>query len=227
MHRLSFFRATTLISLAALSLGLLACNAASQGLSSRGFDNLPAPKSVNPEARPGIGSVPTFHLALSVADAYAAIPHRRTAADFAASNMPDEDRRFLEAAFQLIDQSIRLRVTAYRKFSQGESSDTQLLADMDRAIEFLENLTTPANLNGYRKQLLKALSDQRAFFREWSSQGRQFQYAAGQRIGSHPGVRNASNALRQAYEILMRQYPDEGQHNKDAFFDYHCALDFL
>jgi hypothetical protein len=33
--------------------------------------------------------------------------------------------------------------------------------------------------------------------------------------------------LRAAYNELMARYPGEAQANKDAFFDYHCALDFL
>jgi hypothetical protein len=46
-------------------------------------------------------------------------------------------------------------------------------------------------------------------------------------IGGHAGARHASDALRAAYNELMARYPNEGPTNRDAFFDYHCALDFL
>src|SRR6266850_4497556 len=118
-------RAITFLGIAALSIGLPACSASSQGLSSRKFDNLPAAKSGSSKSPPTIATTPTLNLVLSVDAAYAAIPHRRTAMDFAASNMPDQDRRFLEVAFHLIDQAIRLRVTAYQKFSRGEVRDSQ------------------------------------------------------------------------------------------------------
>jgi hypothetical protein len=40
-------------------------------------------------------------------------------------------------------------------------------------------------------------------------------------------VRTASARLHEAYAELMRLFPEESQHNRDAFFDYLCALDFL
>jgi hypothetical protein len=227
MHTKPFTTAIALLGLASLSIGLPACTASSQGLSSRGFDNLPAAKSSNSKSQPAIATPPTFSLELSVDAAYAAIPHKRTAMDFAASNMANQDKRYLEVAFHLIDQAIRLRVTAYQKFSRGEVRDAPLISEMDRLIDFLQDIDAPANLSSYQKHLLQALSDQRAFFEEWQTQGQQFQYGSPQRIATHPRVQSASTALRAAYGVLMQTYPSEGNRNKDAFFDYHCALDFI
>jgi hypothetical protein len=224
---MSFARAIALLGIASLSIGLPACSASSQELSSRGFDNLPAAKSGNLKAPPTAATAPILNLDLSVDAAYAAIPHRRTAMNFAASNMPGQDKRFLEVAFHLIDQAIRLRVTAYQKFSRGEGRDSQSTSDMDQLVEYLESTEAPAGLLNYQANLLQALSDQRAFFEEWHTQGQQFQYGSPQTIGSHPKVQSASAALREAYGILMETYPSEGNNNKAAFFDYHCALDFL
>lgn len=209
-----------------LAIGLSACGSAtSQGLSSRQFDT-PA-KSGHAKSQPSMDSVPVLDLALSVDDAYTAIPHRRTAMDFAASNAADLDKRYLEVAFHLIDQAIRLRVTAYKKFSRTEAGDPQLISDMDRVIGFLQNVEAPAHLTSYHQHLIKALSDQRAFFAEWQTRGQQFQFGSPDKIGSHPRVQSASTALREAYQILMQEYPGEGAGNKAAFFDYHCALDFI
>jgi hypothetical protein len=223
----TFARAIALLCFATLSIGLLACDATSQGLSSGQFDTRPAAKSGNSTSPPTLESAPTLNLALSVEEAYEAIPHRRTAMDLAASNIPTREKRYLEVAFHLIDQSIRLRVTAYRKFSHGIAGDAQLISDMGRVSEFLQSSAPPANLSGYHKHLVKALSDQRAYFEEWSARGEQFQYGTPQRLASHPKVQGASNALREAYGILMQIYSGESEHNRQAFFDYHCALDFL
>ncbi len=219
--------AIALLGIALLSIALQACSASSQGLSSTEFDNSPAAKSGNTKSPPSITTAPTLNLDLSVSDAYAAIPHRRTAMDFAASDMPEQDQRFLEVAFHVIDQAIRLRVTAYQKFSRGEVGDSQSISDMNRLIDYLQTTEAPASLSSYQAQLLKALSDQRAFFEEWQTQGQQFQYGSPQKLGTHPKVQSASTALREAYGILMETYRSEGNNNKEAFFDYHCALDFL
>lgn len=227
MQTKAFTRAITLLGIVSLSIGLPACSASSQGLSSRKFDNLPAAESGNSKSPPTIATAPTLNLDLSVDAAYAAIPHRRTAMDFAASDMPDQDKRFLEVAFHVIDQAIRLRVSAYQKFSRSEVRDSQSISDMHRLADYLKNTEAPDSLSNYQAHLLQALSDQRGFFEEWNSQGQQFQYGSPQTIGTHPKVQSASSALKGAYGILMETYPSEGDNNKEAFFDYHCALDFL
>ena len=227
MHTRPFNSALVILGFAALSIGLLACNATSQGLNSRQFDHLPATKSGPATSQPTTDSALVLNLDLSVEDAYAAIPHRRTAMDFAASDMPDQDKHYLAVAFHLIDQAIRLRVTAYQQFARGDASAAQLISDMDRVIDCWQHLEVPANLSAYHRQLRQALTDQRAFFAEWLSQGQRFQYGSPNKLGSHPKVRSASTALRAAYGILVQQYPSEDKNNRDAFFDYHCALDFI
>ena len=227
MHTRPFTSALVILGFAALSIGLLACNATSQGLNSRQFDNLPTTKSSHATTQPTTDSALVLNLDLSVEDAYAAIPHRRTAMDFAASNMPEQDKHYLAAAFHLIDQAIRLRVTAYQQFARGDASAAQLISDMDRVIDCWQHLEVPANLSAYQRLLRQALVDQRAFFAEWHVQGQRFQYGRPNKLGSHPKVRSASTALRAAYGILMQQYPGEDENNRAAFFDYHCALDFI
>ena len=227
MNTKPFTRTFALLGLASLAISIAACSdASSQGLSSRNFDKVPVARSSDSKSQPATLSMPTLNLDLSVEAAYAAIPHKRTAMDFAASNMSDRDKRFLDVAFRLVDQAIRLRVTAYQKFYRGEG-DASLIADMDRLIDYLQNTEAPANLSSYQEQLLRALHAQKAFFEEWKTEGQQFQYGSPQTIARHPKVRGASTALRGAYGILMQAYPRESDHNKEAFFDYHCALDFI
>ena len=216
MKNKPFPRATTLLAIALLTVALPACSASSQGLSTRNFDT--------PTAKPSIATAPTVDVDLSVDAAYKAIPHRRTAMDFAVSNMPEADKRFLEVAFHLIDQAIRVRVSAYQKFSRGELSDSPLV-DFDRLNEYLRQVEAPSSLSSYQARLVQALSDQRPFFQEWLDQGQQFRY--GSSVATHPKVQSASNALRAAYGILMELYPNDTATNKEAFFDYHCALDFI
>ncbi|MBI3653320.1 MAG: hypothetical protein HY231_20005 [Acidobacteria bacterium] len=175
---------------------------------------------------PSLATAPTFTLSLSVEEAYAAIPHRRTQADLERSTLASVDKDYLKLAFHEIDQAILLRVTALRQFSRGDTDDVRLLAKMEQVIEFLRGIEPPANLVEYHKRLLQTLVDQRAFFQDWQAQGRQFAYA-GANLSAHAKVQSSSGAARAAYQILMQNYSGESQSNKDAFFDYHCALDFI
>jgi hypothetical protein len=215
------------LGIVSLSIGLAACNDSLQGRSASSSGDTPTSKSGASKSQPNIATAPTFDLNLSVEGAYAAIPHRRTVMDFADSNMPDQDKRFLEVAFYVVDQAIRLRVDAYQKFSRGEIGDSHSISEMDRLIDYLQNTEAPESLSSYQATLLRALSDQRAFFEEWHAQGAQFRYGSPQTLATNPQVQSASTALREAYGILMQTYPSESNNNKEAFFDYHCALDFL
>lgn len=153
-------RIVALLGLASLSIGVAACsNASSQGLSSRNFDKAPAAGSSN-KAHTSTSAPPTLNLDLSIDDAYAAIPHKRTTMDFAASSMNDQDKRFLEVAFHLIDQAIRLRVTTCQKFSRGDVGNTSI-SDMDRLIDYLQNSEPPESLkeNANNTAVLLKLSD--------------------------------------------------------------------
>ena len=178
-------------------------------------------------ALPKIEAVPTSNLSLSVDEAYAAIPHRRTAIAFSGSNVPRADQDYLQVVFAAIDQAVLLRVATYQSFSRGQTADALPISRMDRLIRFLQSIDPPPHLKAYHKKIEQAVSDQRAFFDDWRSHGSDFPYAQSASLGTHPKVASSSSALKEAYGILMQRYPGESPHNKEAFFDYHCALDFL
>jgi hypothetical protein len=208
--------------------GLSACQSSSvTGSRSTATGSEPSSSAAPSRPVPAVSAVPVFDLGLTVDQAYAAIPHRRTQADLATSSIPATEKAYLDVAFHVVDQAILLRVTAFRQFAAGNTSDGSLLAKMDRLKKFLDEIDPPANLRGYHEHLLKALADQRGFFEDWQMQGSQFSFGAPGSLASHPRVQSASGALRAAYSILMQTYPDEAALNKEAFFDYHCALDFL
>src|SRR5438105_473735 len=78
-------------------------------------------------SQPSLARAPTLDLGLSVEAAYAAIPHRRTTLDFAASSIPEADQRFLQVAFHVIEEGIRARVAAYQALSKREPLDPKLI----------------------------------------------------------------------------------------------------
>lgn len=162
---------------------------------------------------------------LSVEQAYAAIPHRRTVWVADESTVPSEERAYLKAIFQVVDQAVAMRVAGLQNFTNGQFDSSNLIADYDELINFARAMPVPITLRVYHQDILDALLGERQFFGDWRSQREQFGFA--QQIANHPGVRAASAALRSAYNELMMKYPRESQTNKDAFFDYHCALDFL
>jgi hypothetical protein len=168
---------------------------------------------------------PILDVGLSVEQAYAAIPHRRTVWVETDSTVPDEERAYLRVIFRVIDQAVAVRVAGQQNLSAQQFDSSDPVANYDRLIGFVRAMPVPNALATYHQRILEALAGQQQFFADWKAEREQFRFA--QQVGEHAGVRNASAALRAAYNELMAKYPGESPTNKDAFFDYHCALDFL
>jgi hypothetical protein len=168
---------------------------------------------------------PSVGVGPSVEEAYAAIPHRRTIWDENGSTVPSGEREYLQTMFQVLDQAVRVRVAGQQAFSNQQYDSADIDGEFNRLITFVHSMPIPPGLNSYHQQILSALSGDRQFFADWKSQGDRFPFA--QQVANHPGVRAASANLHAAYDQLMSKYPNESATNKDAFFDYHCALDFL
>jgi hypothetical protein len=193
------------------------------------------PSTVSPVSQPSdppnasatlqYGDPPSVDVGPSVEDAYVAIPHRRTVWDKNGSTVPTGEKEYLQTMFQVLDQAVRVRVAGQQAFSNQRFDSADIDGEFKRLIAFGRSMPVPSNLNSYHQQILSALSSERQYFADWKSQGDRFPFA--QQVVNHPGVRSASANLRSAYGELMSKYPNESPSNKDAFYDYHCALDFL
>jgi hypothetical protein len=168
---------------------------------------------------------PSVDVGMSVEQAYAAIPHRRTVWVERDSSVPPEEKAYLRVIFQVVDEAIAVRVTGLQSFSSERFDSVDVDGQFDRLISFARTMPVPARLTSYHNDILTALSSDRQFFSDWKSQGVSFPFA--QQIAGHASVQAASAAAHAAYGELMSKYPSENAGNKDAFFDYHCALDFL
>ncbi len=171
------------------------------------------------------GTPPTFNLGLSVDQAYAAIPHRRTVWNDAESTASASEKAYLKTIFDVLDQATAVRVAGMQNYASGHPEYSDPPSEYDQLINFARGMTPPKKLEPYHNYVLQALAGQRQFFADWKTQGDQFGYPTC--LKTHPGVQRSSGALQSAYNELMQRFPAEAQSNKDAFFDYHCALDFL
>jgi hypothetical protein len=175
---------------------------------------------------PAVTARPVLDLPLTVEQAYAAVPHRRTEFDFRHSSLSAEEARYLAAAFHLIDQGVRARVVGAGELVRDGASRHQPAAHLDELRAALESFAPPRGLEGYHASLLLAFDRESAVFAAWQAAGSAYRYRL--RLGDSPDVRSASQALHRAYDELMRRFgAREPPANTKAFFDYHCALDFL
>jgi hypothetical protein len=147
---------------------------------------------------------------LSVEDAYRAIPHERTKFDAAAAAMPAAERDFLDIFFGLTDDAVVARVA--RQQGGGEDGYAAILAR-------LKALDVPEKLKPAHALVVAAVTEQRDYLQK-SKPGAGLDAA-------DPLVSDSHAKLLAAYDELMRLYPAENGHNKKAFYNHLCALDFM
>ena len=168
---------------------------------------------------------PTFDVGISVDQAYAAIPHRRTPWVENDSKATAQEREYLRVIFQVVDQAIALRVAGQQNYASQRFEDPDIEGDYAQLINFVRSMPVPPALASYHRDLLSGLSNQHQFFANWKAQRDRFPFA--QRVQDSPDVRKASAAIQAAYGQLMSRYPSDTPGNREAFYDYHCSLDFL
>ena len=155
---------------------------------------------------------------MGVDEAYRAIPHQRTVFNSSRSNIDLVERHYLTIFFSLIDKAVVARVEGVRAIRAGKEPNMgvyrSILVDLDA-------LSVPGRLRAAQGFVREAISDQGEALQRWSRNPSLLSNIAGD-----PSVASASNKLHRAYSELMRLYPSESKMNKQAFFDYLCALDY-
>jgi hypothetical protein len=170
--------------------------------------------------------------AMTVEEAYRAIPHRYTAFETKSAKMDLKEAAYLESFFRLVNLAIIERVQMLTWFQSNGRQGSSLQSYRKRVGDLITQfgaLAVPKNLEEVRRQVVEAIKDQRTYFEEWEqamTKREPFRYAlsTGPR---HPKVLASSQKLQQAYAQLMRLYPQEVSRNQQAFFDHLCALDFI
>ena len=176
-------------------------------------------------------SVASFS-AMSVEEAYRAIPHRYTPFESKSVKMSPKDAAALQGFFRLLNLAIVERVQAQTWFQSNGKRGVAFpnyQRSTDGLIAQLEALTIPDSLKAVHRDVIDALRDQRAYFEEWQRavrRGELFRYQPGA-SPHHPRVLSSSKKLQQAYGRLIQLYPQETERTKQAFFDHLCALDFI
>ncbi len=163
--------------------------------------------------------------ALTVEEAYKAIPHKQTQYEASSSTVPAEVTQYLVKLFALSDRALVERISTMQafiakdtaRFSHYESSIQKIMNEIDQ-------LPEPAAAQGLGALLKSAVSSQRSYFIEWHAS-----LTGGQPMpqGLNPKIAAASGSLQRLYGELMRRFPQESAHNKDAFYQHLCALDFI
>lgn len=157
--------------------------------------------------------------AMTIEQAYATIPHRRTAFDPTIASMAPNEASYLKELFNLIDLAVKERVETL-SWLQSQGAKGEGTDEYDSILLRLHHLQVPGRLQTVHQLVTEAIQEHRDILREWRK--------APETISmTHPLVRSSSQKLYQAYGMVMQLYAKEQPRNQQAFYDYFCCLDFL
>lgn len=187
--------------------------------------NWQAPAEEQAGALPPRHRIPRPTETLTVSAAYAEIPHRRTPFRPNEVEISDYETEYLQLAFATINQGIVQRVAAVQAFRNGDFQ-LKYVDDYLEVAEFFRSIQAPDRLAAYHAAVAESMTEQIAFLQTWQSSG-PAAFGGNVTFASEPAVLRASEALKKAHAELLRLYPNVSDVNRDAFFDHHCALDFI
>jgi hypothetical protein len=163
--------------------------------------------------------------AMTVEEAYAAIPHHRTVFEPGASRLSRPQIDSLKLLFLLSDRATVLRVEGMRAFRDGRSEELRRIMESYRVvIASLKDLKATSEVTPIQALVLDAVQDHQRFFRTKLDDPRM---VARRDLSFTADIQQASQKLHRAHDLLMQTFPNEPNVNKAAFYDYLCALDFL
>ena len=157
--------------------------------------------------------------AITIEQAYATIHSQRAVFDPSLTTMGGDESWHLDHLFRLIDLSVKERVETLLWIQsggrEGDGAD-----EYESILQQLHTLQPPQQLAVVHQLVLGAIEEQRDVLREWRN--------APERVSMHhPLVLSSSGKLHEAYNRVMQLYPQEDYHNRQAFYDYFCCLDFI
>ena len=151
--------------------------------------------------------------ALTVQEAYNTIPHARTPYKQTLSTTTTNTAVYLQKLFTITDQAVIARVSGMR----GAATATNYQAILQQ----LDQLKTPASATSAHTKIRNAIVTHQKYFQ----QNNKHQQPNKTQLRSLQ--KSSSRELISAYQSLMQSYKNESKHNKQAFYDHLCALDFL
>ncbi len=136
--------------------------------------------------------------------------------------IPEEEKPFLNAFFNLIEQAVLQRVETMR--SLEASHDPEVYANEFQAVEAqIKELPVPKRLKKVHRLVIEGIGEQREFIEVWRKAVKNGKSID---IRTHRLVTSSSAKLHEAYSTLMALYPAQGK-NREAMYSHLCALDFV
>lgn len=169
-----------------------------------------------------------FTFALTVDEAYRAIPHKRTEFSPKHAKMSYVHSAYLQNYFALVNEAVVQRVDTLTWFQSSGKTGQSYEAyhrNIQKVLNALQQLNVPDELKLVSQRTVEAIQTQDRYFAGTIAGNPKlvgFTLNAGDQ-----NIQRSHQLLIEAWKELGMRFPDQHQIIRDAFFDHLCALDFI
>ncbi len=165
----------------------------------------------------------------TVDDAYRSIPHQQTPFSSKQTELAPRESAYLKELFFLTDLAMRARVLVMVNVYHGRGGMDirDYNTEVGMIFQSMDALETPPGLDKAQKLIIESVLEQYEFLNEWAAATGDKRANIKKSYARHKLVQSSHKKLLKAYSLLMKNFPRETRHNKQAFYDHLCALDFL
>ena len=170
-----------------------------------------------------IVGLPYSTYAMTVEEAYMTLSHHRPMFNPTMAHIADDESLYLRQLFDIIDRAVRERVQTMA-WLQSTAASAEPSDQYNELISRLWALQPPSRLAHVHQVVREAIEEQRDVLRQWRPLRGTSEHVV---TMQHPLVQDSSRKLHQVYDEIVQLFPGAGEHNRQAFYDYFCCLDFL
>lgn len=168
---------------------------------------------------------------MTIDEAYKAIPKERTPYNKKETQISEAEAKYLDHLFFVTDVAMQKRMMMLRHFSEGRHRFylKTYNIELGTLLGGFDLIDAPSpSLQKAEDLIVLAIRQQQQFFNEWAAlEGTPEYESTKQGYVKHMLVQISHQNLLAAYNVLMKLYPNETDHNKKSFYTHLCALDFI
>lgn len=175
-------------------------------------------------------ATPVMATEMSIKQAYVALGHKQKTFDARQTTLSPQEAKYLDHIFYATDLAFRERMVMLKYFRQDKSAsyiETYNKEINNVLVGF--SLMNPPNkkLKKVENIIIEAVRDQQKFFNQLHALTPSDRKALLNSLARDRLVQSSHQKLISAYSLLIQNYPNESQHNRQAFYEHLCALDFI
>jgi hypothetical protein len=164
--------------------------------------------------------------AMTVDQAYSQLKHRRTVFDASKTRVPQAQQESLRRLFSIAELGTVLKVRAYNAHASGDKAGyAAVMKDYESLVAVSKRQPPPVEIKPVHDLVVGAIAGQRGVLAASASKAPTV--LSRKELERNPDVQKVHRDLLRAYNLLLATFPQEPAVNRDAFYDYLCALDFL